>query len=147
MGLGKLWITLFCVLLIVGFFVTHGYFADLAKKTEGLEKAYQQTKTVLKDWKEQLFSQPAAGAQATPDEPLPSEMPDNAVETATEPEFACVLRAEGGKIGVYTPDGYLIRILDVDLRTLPESDLAALAQGVPVASRAELLERMEDFGE
>ena len=145
MGLGKLWVPLFCLLLIVGFLFAHGKIDDLKKKTDGLEKAYQQTKAVLKDWKDKLFDQPATEVHTVPDEPPRDEPPENAVETAAEPELSCVLRVKDGKIGIFTPDGYLMRVLDVDIRILPESDLAALEEGITVTSRAELLERIEDF--
>ena len=146
MGFGKLWIALFCLILIVGFLFAHGKIGDLKKKTDSLEKAYQQTKAVLKDWKDKLFDQPATEAHTVPDEPSRDEPPETAVETAGEPAFSCVLRVENGKIGIFTPDGYFIRLLDVDIRTLPESDLAALKDGIIVTSRAELLERIQDFG-
>lgn len=55
------------------------------------------------------------------------------------------LRETEGKIGVYTEDGYLIRLMDVSVRTLPQSEQSALADGISVNSWRELIERMQDY--
>ena len=56
------------------------------------------------------------------------------------------MREANGKIAVYTSDGYLIRLLDVSVETLPEADQTALRQGICVSSWKEILALMQDFG-
>ena len=150
MGFAKLWIPLFCLLLIVGFFLARGTLTELKEKTAELKQTQQRIETTLGDWKGIIEDEFAILTQATPQPSPKDEEPEKIEEAAfpTEaaPSFSRVLRAYEGKIGVFTPQGYLIRVLDVDLRTLPASDLAALEAGIEISSREELLERMEDFG-
>ena len=55
------------------------------------------------------------------------------------------IKAAGEKIGVYTEEGYLVRMLDVALQTLPEGKQAALADGIFVSSWRELIEQIQDL--
>lgn len=55
------------------------------------------------------------------------------------------VRAEGGRIGVYTSEGKLIRILDIDLSALPRADRERLEKGIIVASLYELLALVQDY--
>lgn len=55
------------------------------------------------------------------------------------------IKSAGKKICVYTEEGYLIRTLDVALQTLPDSEQAALADGIFVNSWRELIERIQDL--
>ena len=55
------------------------------------------------------------------------------------------LRESGGRIGVYTDEGYLIRTLEVNVATLPESDRERLSVGIAVNSWRELISLIEDF--
>lgn len=143
MGFGKLWIPLFCLILIFGFLLIRGGTADLQEKTDALKTVGQKAETLLKEWKESFAKQTAVPAQSTvEEEPAGEPKPAKA-----DPPFSCVLRAENGKIGIFTPEGYPIRYLNADLRTLPPADVAALEAGILINSRAELLERMEDLGE
>lgn len=84
----------------------------------------------------------------------PTEKSDTtAPVTDTDPPDAGVdvlyhrfcLREVNGKIGVYTEEGYLVRMLDVAIKTLSERDQAALAGGIWVNSWRELIERIEDY--
>ena len=56
----------------------------------------------------------------------------------------CV-RESGGKIAVYTADGYLVRQFDVAVDTLPEADRKALQDGISVSSWKELLALIQDY--
>ena len=55
------------------------------------------------------------------------------------------IRESGGKIAVYTADGYLVRLFDVRVDTLPEADRAALREGISVSSWKELLSVIQDY--
>lgn len=55
------------------------------------------------------------------------------------------IREVNGQIGIFTDEGYLIRTLPVDIRTLPTVDREALASGITVNSWRELIAMIEDF--
>lgn len=55
------------------------------------------------------------------------------------------IRAVGKKIGIYTADGALIQLLDVDPATLPPADRQALEGGITVKSWQEMLSLLADY--
>ena len=55
------------------------------------------------------------------------------------------LRTNEGKIGVFSEDGYLIRMIDVNIKTLPQEEQEMLQQGITVNSWRELIERIQDY--
>ena len=65
-------------------------------------------------------------------------------ETSKKETGFC-LRENNGSIGVYTIDGYLIKILDVSPSTLPKAAREALQKGVTVGSWEELIGLMQDY--
>ncbi|MBR5941774.1 MAG: hypothetical protein IKZ81_00335 [Clostridia bacterium] len=74
--------------------------------------------------------------------------------TAPEPETASteapaggyVLREYEGAIGVFASGSSVpVSVIDVDVRTLPEADRAALANGIFAADEDELNRRIEDY--
>ena len=141
MGLGKIWIALFCLILIAGFFLARGGISDLQEKADALKATAQKAEETLKEWRVSFARDIAVPTQSTPEDCTTEPTPTN-----IDSDFSYVLRIENGKIGVFTAEGYLIRYLGTDVRTLPPADVAALEAGIPVNSRAELLERTEDFG-
>ena len=64
---------------------------------------------------------------------------------ASKKETGFCLRENNGSIGVYTIDGYLIKILDVSPNTLPKAAREALQKGVTVGSWEELIGLMQDY--
>lgn len=60
---------------------------------------------------------------------------------------AYLLKDNGGYLALYTGEGEG-PLAEYDLRTrlLPEQDVLALQQGVPVQDEAELQQRLEDYG-
>jgi len=66
------------------------------------------------------------------------------VETDVLYDVFCV-REVNGKIGIYTSDGCLIRLLDVCVATLPEKERQALSEGICVCSWRELIALMQDY--
>ena len=70
---------------------------------------------------------------------------DNSIPADVLYEQFC-MREVNGRIAIYTADGYLIRLLDVSVKTLPEADQAALREGICVSSWKEILALMQDFG-
>ena len=55
------------------------------------------------------------------------------------------MREVGGKIGIYSEDGYLIRTLDVQVSTLPKKDREELSKGIYVNSWKELISLIQDY--
>ena len=55
------------------------------------------------------------------------------------------LRETNGKIGVYTADGYLVKLLEVSVSTLPKAARDALKEGICAASWEELLALIADY--
>lgn len=76
---------------------------------------------------------------------------DNSVPTVNDTAQADVLsdafciREVNGKIGVYTSDGYLIRLLEVNVDTLPQKDREALKKGIVINSWRELIAIIQDY--
>ena len=67
-------------------------------------------------------------------------------DAAVPPRY--LLKDSGGHVALYTIDGLgpLAVYDDIYTRLLPESDVLALQQGVPVTDEAELQRRLEDYG-
>lgn len=55
------------------------------------------------------------------------------------------MKETNGKIGVYTEDGYLVRIIDVNVTLLPKKERTALQEGITVNSWRELAELIQDY--
>ena len=76
---------------------------------------------------------------------------EDSVEVSANPDTSAgaddtfYLREINGNIGIYTSDGYLIKLLDVSVETLPSADREALSQGISASSWKELLSLIEDY--
>lgn len=70
---------------------------------------------------------------------------DARTEEGPEPEY--MLKDNAGYLALYTAEGEG-PLAEYDLRTrlLPEQDVLALQQGMPVQDEAELQRRLEDYG-
>ena len=68
------------------------------------------------------------------------------VQEPAEPRY--LLKAHAGHIALYAGDGTgpLAQYDQIYTHLLPESDVLALQQGVPVYDEAELQRRLEDYG-
>lgn len=75
-----------------------------------------------------------------------AEEPEKSVDADVLYDVFCV-RETRGKIGIFTSEGYLVRMLDVDVSTLPEADRSALASGIAVTSWDELIALIQDYEE
>lgn len=67
-------------------------------------------------------------------------------ESDTVKSTAFVLREAGGVIGVYTDDGYLIRLTEVRVDHLPEQDRQRLHDGIRSESWKDILSLLQDYG-
>ena len=75
------------------------------------------------------------------------DIPTSGEEDANQdtPDGGFWIRATNGKIGVYTVEGTLIRVLDVLLDSMPEMTREDLKTGVWVGSMRELIEQISDY--
>lgn len=68
-------------------------------------------------------------------------------EAQPAPAPAYLLRDNGGKVALYTAEGEgPIAQYDIYTRLLPQADVLALQQGVPVQDEAALQRLLEDYG-
>ncbi len=81
--------------------------------------------------------------ESDPTQSLP--IPDDTPTDILVQNF-CV-RETGGRIAIYTGDGYLVRYLDVEVSLLPTEDQEALKKGITLSSWKELLALIEDYTE
>ena len=69
---------------------------------------------------------------------------EGSVETA---EAVYTVKSHMGKIGIFSTDGRLVRVLEVYVKTLPEADIRLLEEGFEVVGQAELNSIIEDYTE
>ena len=62
----------------------------------------------------------------------------------TQPESFLAIE-KNGKIAVYTDDGFLLRILETDVRFFPEAERVALSAGIRLESWEELMRFLQDY--
>ncbi len=55
------------------------------------------------------------------------------------------MKSVNGTVGVYSADGYLIRMLNVRLETLPTAEQKALKEGITATSWEEILNLIQDY--
>ena len=76
-----------------------------------------------------------------------SGLPRRRWKTRSGPQPRYLLKDTGGYVSLYTADGRgPLAQYDLLTRLLPEQDVLALQQGVPVQDEAELQQRLEDYG-
>ena len=108
----------------------------LRNAVEEADRVRVDAKGLLDDFQSSLKKQEeSTGGQESPD---PSISVDVLYDTFC-------MRESGGKIAIYTSEGYLVRILDVSVDTLPEADRNALRTGITVSSWKELLALIQDY--
>ena len=61
----------------------------------------------------------------------------------TEAEYT--VKSYEGKIGIFTDNGTLVRVIDVYIKTLPNADRTLLEKGFVVTGEAELRAIIEDY--
>ncbi|MBR3893736.1 MAG: hypothetical protein IKJ35_01165 [Clostridia bacterium] len=79
-----------------------------------------------------------------PDSDSLPTMGDSSAQTPPPTEAFC-LKEANGKIGVFTSDGYLVRLLEVSVDSLPPADREALSVGITVGSWRELMSLIQDY--
>ena len=77
--------------------------------------------------------------------PVQDTEADSSVPVDVLADRFCI-RESNGRVAIYTDDGYLIRLLEISVETLPAADRLALQQGIYRSSWKEVLDLMEDFG-
>ena len=73
-------------------------------------------------------------------------------DTATETESATetqkteyLVKSHEGKIGIFTDKGTLVRVIDVNIKTLPKADRRLLEKGFSVTNEDELRSIIQDY--
>jgi hypothetical protein len=82
--------------------------------------------------------------EAPSDESAQDTTVDNSIPTDVLYHEFC-MRESGGRISIYTSDGYLVKTLDRSVATLPYADQVALREGINLSSWREVLALIQDF--
>ena len=85
-----------------------------------------------------------SSTEDTPHESTGDTTVDNSIPTDVLYHQFCI-REAGGKIAIYTSDGYLVKTLDQPVSMLPEADQTALREGISLSSWREVLALIQDF--
>lgn len=64
---------------------------------------------------------------------------------ATEEAHVWIVREYEERIGVFSENGELVRVIDVYTKTLPEADRRLLREGIRVTSEKQLYSIIEDY--
>ena len=120
--------------------------AALKETISEADRARENAESVLAKLRRESETADSIPTQATPIDPSDATAGSTVQTPAAKPsEKVFFLRSCDGRIGVFTKEGYLIRTLDVDVRTLTSADRAALESGIRVESWNELVARIEDY--
>lgn len=96
-----------------------------------------EAQATIDKWNSQLQEQNTNSPQ--PSDPIDTDIPVDIL-------YDCFcIRDSGGKIAIYTDDGYLVRVLDIPVCMLPSADQEALQNGITLTSWKEVLALIEDF--
>ena len=97
---------------------------------------------------ESIGADSAPKADAVPNEGSTKEQATEEKEPSVDADVLYQrlwIREAGGRIGVFSDEGYLIRTVDVDVATLSPSDQKALREGICVTSWKEFLALIQDY--
>ena len=75
------------------------------------------------------------------------EYPPSHESSVESSEAVYTVKSYMGKIGIFSADGKLVRVLEVYVKTLPEADIRLLEEGFEVVGQAELNSIIEDYTE
>lgn len=128
-------ILLVCLVLSI---TTLSTFRNAVSENEALQNDMEELASELGECVDVINGIPEAITQATETQPI--VITDESVSTTS-----FFLRALGDRIGVYTKEGHLVKLLETDLRTLPSTDRETLKHGIEVASWGELMELIQDY--
>ena len=74
----------------------------------------------------------------------------DSTEIQTDPpteDRAWIIKEHEKKIGIFSEDGALLRVLDIYTNTLPSTDQRLLREGIVVTSQSDLYALIEDYSE
>ena len=142
---------LFGILLFAALIFSASTAARLQNEIMQTNKALENAESELLQLRKEMDASASLPAQATPiapptDEESKVSQTDDETAEVIEPEPSFVLRAQNGKIGIFTADGYLIQTADIDIQTLPAQDRNILeGSGICVFSKKELEDLIKDL--
>lgn len=67
------------------------------------------------------------------------------VDADPSPSERYCMKAVNGTVGIYTSDGYLMRMLSIRVETLPTAEQKALSEGITASSWEEVLSLIQDY--
>ena len=70
---------------------------------------------------------------------------DSDITQSAAEDYVRIVKEYEGKIGIFTEDGALVNIIDVYVKTLPETDRRLLREGIKVLSEQELRSITQDY--
>ena len=79
---------------------------------------------------------------------ISEDVSDSVTESESDTETQkteYLIKSHEGKIGIFTENGTLIRIIDVYIKTLPKADRRLLEKGFTVTDEAELRAILQDY--
>jgi hypothetical protein len=74
----------------------------------------------------------------------PTEDSTQTYETITEQTY--VVREYMQRIGIFLTDGTLVKVIEVNTKTLPEADRRLLEEGFQIVGKQQLYSIIEDYG-
>lgn len=96
-----------------------------------------EAQSMLEDMEEALRANRTTGTDAP--------IADDAQQVGVLYDQFCV-RETGGQVAVYTASGELVRLTDIPVSALPQTDRDALRDGIRFTSWKEVLALLEDLG-
>ena len=109
-----------------------------------LQNVVEENKALRTSAEELLLTLREQMSKEPTDTPTDS-VPTGTQSTDTQSSLIYCIRSVGNRIGIYTDDGALIRLLDVDPASLPAIDREALENGITVESWEAVLAYIADY--
>ena len=75
----------------------------------------------------------------------PYESESDISSDTTNQEASYIVKSHKGKIGIFSSNGELLRIIDVYIKTLPIADREMLEEGIDIKNIDELRDIIEDY--
>ncbi len=143
MDVSKLFTLLCAILLVIALVLSITSVFILKETVEETEKWQFRAQALLGSMEAFAESSTDEEAETPPSDTIQKEDPPVTDADILYNKF--YIREVNEKIGVYCDEGQLIRVLDVNVKTLPEKDREKLKKGIRVNSWSELISVIQDY--
>ena len=75
------------------------------------------------------------------------ENPSGSESDFSSEQSGWILKEYNGQIGVFLPDGTMLRLIDTYVKTLPKADQIMLEEGIYAMTEQELRSLIEDYSD